>query len=108
MRRVFVILTLALTLALTPVASASVQWQPTSGDVRGKSLTDPKSSDGVEIFQRSGAIIIRTPRTVQVKVFTILGQLVSQSTLQRGTSILKLSKGIYIVKVGNITQKVAL
>lgn len=103
------ILTLALAFALTSVVSAKVQWQSTSNEVQGKSLTDPKSTDGVEIFQRSGTIIIRTQRTVQVKVFTILGQLVSQATLQPGTSVLRLNtRGIYMVKVGNITQKVAI
>lgn len=103
------ILTLALAFALTSVVSAKVQWLSTSNEVQGKSLTDPKSTDGVEIFQRSGTIIIRTQRTVQVKVFTILGQLVSQATLQPGTSVLRLNtRGIYMVKVGNITQKVAI
>ena len=103
------ILTLALAFALTSVVSAKVQWQSTSNEVQGKSLTDPKSTDGVEIFQRSGTIIIRTQRTVQVKVFTILGQLVSQATLQPGTSVLRLNtRGIYMVKLGNITQKVAI
>ncbi|MBQ3325412.1 MAG: T9SS type A sorting domain-containing protein [Muribaculaceae bacterium] len=109
MRRLFVILTLALALASTPVAMARVQWQSTNAEVQGKSLTDPKNTDGVEIFQRNGCIVIRTQRPVQVKVFTILGQLVSQATLQPGTSELRLnSRGIYMVKVGNVTQKVAL
>ena len=103
------IFTLLLAMATTPVVTARVQWQSTSSEVQGKSLTDPKNTDGVEIFQRSGSIIIRTQRTVQVKVFTILGQLVSQATLPPGTSELRLNtRGIYMVKVGNVTQKVAL
>ncbi len=109
MRRFLVILMLLMAMATTNVASAKVQWQSTSAEVQGKSLTDPKNTDGVEIFQKSGTIIIRTQKTVQVRVFTILGQLVSQATLQPGTSELRLnSRGIYMVKVGNITQKVAL
>jgi hypothetical protein len=77
--------------------------------VQGRSLTDPKQTDGIEIFQRSGIITIRTQKTIQVKVFTILGQLVSQATLSPGISELKLnSRGIYLVKIGNITQKVAI
>ncbi len=110
MRRLFAILATVVLMALAPVAvTARVQWQPVSGEVQGKSLTDAKATDGVEIFQRSGTIIIRTQRPVQVKVFTILGQLVSQATLPAGTSELRLgSRGIYMVKVGNITQKVAL
>lgn len=97
---------MVLAMAASVTTSAKVQWRETSGEVQGKSLI---AADGVEIFQRSGTIIIRTQRSVQVKVFTILGQLVSQATLQPGTSELKLnSRGIYLVKVGSITQKVAL
>jgi hypothetical protein len=96
-------------MASTTVATAKVQWRETTTEVQGKSLTDPKVTDGVEIFQRNGTIIIRTQRPVQVRVFTILGQLVSQATLPAGTSELKLNtRGIYMVKVGSITQKVAL
>ena len=109
MRRFLVILTLMMAMASTTVATAKVQWRETTTEVQGKSLTDPKVTDGVEIFQRNGTIIIRTQRPVQVRVFTILGQLVSQATLPAGTSELKLNtRGIYMVKGGSITQKVAL
>ena len=108
MRKLIVILALILSMS-SSVISAKVQWREISGEVQGKSLTDPRSTDGVEIFQRSGTIIIKTTRAIQVKVFTILGQLVSQATLQPGTSELRLNtRGIYLVKVGNITQKVAI
>jgi hypothetical protein len=109
MRRFLVILALMMTMATATVATAKVQWRETTAEVQGKSLTDPRVTDGVEIFQRNGTIIIRTQRPVQVRVFTILGQLVSQATLPAGTSELRLNtRGIYMVKVGNITQKVAL
>ena len=109
MRRFFVILMLLVAMATANFATAKVQWQSTNAEVQGKSLTDPKNTDGVEIFQRSGTITIRTQKTVQVRVFTILGQLVSQATLPPGTSVLRLNtRGIYMVKVGNVTQKVAL
>ena len=107
MRKLIVILALILSMS-SSVISAKVQWREISGEVQGKSLTDPRSTDGVEIFQRSGTIIIKTTRAIQVKVFTILGQLVSQATLQPGTSELRLNRGIYLVKIGNITQKVAI
>ena len=90
------------------MASGKVQWREVSGEIQGKSLTDARASDGVEIYQRSGAITIKTQHTIQVKVFTILGQLVSQATLPPGTSELRLNRGIYLVKIGNITQKVAI
>lgn len=105
-----VILTVLISVLVCSVEAFSrPQWRETQSESLGKSLTDPKLTDGVEIFGRSGVIAIRTSRTVQVKVFTILGQLVSQATLQPGTSELRVSsRGIYMVKVGGLTQKVAL
>lgn len=109
MRRFLVILALMTVMASTSIAATKVQWRETTTEVQGKSLTDPKNTDGVEIFQRNGTIVVRTQRVVQVRVFTILGQLVSQANLQPGTSELRLNtRGIYLVKIGNITQKVAL
>lgn len=108
MRKLIVILTLVFSLAISLMASGKVQWREVSGEVQGRCLVDARTGDGVEIYQRSGAIIIKTQRIIQVKVFTILGQLVSQATLQPGTSELRLNRGIYMVKVGNLTQKVAI
>ena len=108
MRKYVVILTLLFSLAISSMASGKVQWRESSGEIQGRNVTDSRTSDGVEIYQRSGAIIIKTQHTTQVKVFTILGQLVSQATLQPGVWELKLTRGIYLVKTGNITQKVAI
>jgi hypothetical protein len=108
MRKLIVILTLVFSLAISSIASGKVQWREISGEPQGRCLTDARAGDGIEIYQRSGAITIKTQHTVQVKVFTILGQLVSQATLYPGTSELRLNRGIYMVKVGNITQKVAI
>lgn len=63
----------------------------------------------VEISGKDGEIVIKTNRRIQVRVFTILGQLVNQATLNPGENHLRVnSRGIYIVKVENRTQKVAL
>jgi len=83
------------------VESQQVQWQEMKHAVANES--------DIDIFGRDGVIVIRTNRRIQVRVFTILGQLVSQTTLNPGESVLKVnSRGIYIVKVENRTQKVAL
>ena len=108
MRKLIVIFTFVFSLAMASLAAGKVQWREITGEPQGRSLIDARTSDGVEIFQRSGAIIIKTQHIIQVKVFTILGQLVSQATLQPGTSELRLKRGIYMVKIGNITQKVAI
>lgn len=67
------------------------------------------SADGVEIYGNNGAITIKSNHKTTVRVFTILGQLVSTTSIQPGTTRIKVaSRGIYIVKVDNITQKIAL
>ena len=56
-----------------------------------------------------GVIIISSSRPLQVKVFTILGQLVSSETIAAGTSqFAPGAHGVYIVKAGDLTCKVAL
>ena len=88
---------------------ARPEWTDVNYEVTLPSLVDPRISDGIEIFAKDGTVIIRTPRKVQVKVFTILGQLVSQDILNPGTSELKIaSRGIYIIKIGSLTQKIAI
>ena len=108
-RRLLYIVTMLLTLAVSEVASAQLTWRETNREITGKSLTDPKVTDGVEIYGSNGVITIKTPRRIQVRVFTILGQNVSIATLNPGVSELRVgARGIYIVKIGNIAQKVAL
>ena len=110
-RKLLLILTILVAAMVLPWgdAAAQMQWRETTQTVTVPSLNDPHLSDGIEIFGVNGAIIVRTPHRVQVRVFTILGQMVSQAVLNAGTSELKINaRGIYIVKIGNITQKVAL
>ena len=109
MKRLLVILIVFITLAVSNMASAQLSWRETNRDMPGRSLIDPKVSDGIEMYGMNGVITIKTPRRITVRVFTILGQSVSQATLNPGTSELRIgTRGIYIVKIGNITQKVAL
>ena len=104
-----VVIVLAFIAAGTPVMAQQLQWRETNREVQGRSLVDARVTDGVEIFGANRVITIRTTRRVQVRVFTILGQSVSVATLNPGTSELRVgSRGIYIVKIGNLTQKVAL
>ena len=109
MKRLLVILSLVLTLGLNNMALAEVQWRETNREVQGRTWNDPRSSDGIEIYGRNGTITIVTPKRITVRVYTILGQIVSQATLQPGTSELRLgTRGIYLVRIGNLTQKVAI
>ena len=109
MKRLLVILTLILALGMGNTSRAEIQWHETNREMTGKSLNDPRTSDGVKIYGSNGTITIVTPERITVRVYTILGQLVSQAVLQPGTSELRLgSRGIYLVRIGNLTQKVAI
>ncbi|MBR6283651.1 MAG: T9SS type A sorting domain-containing protein [Muribaculaceae bacterium] len=109
MKRTVMILLTMIALAVSNMASAQLSWRETNREVTGRSLTDPKLTDGIEIYGNAGVITIKTPRRITVRVFTILGQSVSQAVLNPGTSELRIgTRGIYIVKIGNLTQKVAL
>lgn len=66
-------------------------------------------SDGFDITTRDGYIYITTLRPATVKIFSILGQLISQETVSAGTHRMRLdSRGIYILKVGSITRRITL
>ena len=109
MRRLLAIFTMILALGLGNTALAEVQWHETNREIQGKTLNDPRTSDGIEIYGSKGTITIVTPKRITVRVYTILGQVISQATLQPGASELRLgSRGIYLVRIGNMTQKVAI
>ena len=104
MRKRCAILLLMLAMAAGNAAIAQMQWRElTPAPGIEQRVTD------IEISGKNGVITIRTPRRITVRVFTILGQNVSTATLNPGTSELRIgSRGIFIVKIGNLTQKVAL
>ncbi len=88
-----------------PVASFAKGWEPVRTDVSG--LNSVAHDNDVEIRVSPGHVVVVTSQPVQIKVFTILGQVVSNESLPAGTSRLPLSHGVYIVKVGDLTCKIA-
>ena len=109
MKRLLAILTLVFALGLGNTALGEIQWHETNRDIQGKTWNDPRTSDGIEIYGRNGVITVVTPKRITVRVYTILGQMVSQATLQNGSYELRLgSRGIYLVRIGNLTQKGAI
>lgn len=89
-------------------AQAAKSWE----SVRQERLSEGKvvtRTGDVEVRTLSGTILIYASRPMQVRVFSILGQLVSSETVPAGVSQLSLgSHGLFIVKVGDLTCKVAL
>lgn len=65
--------------------------------------------EDVDVAVFEGCIYITSNKPVQVKVFTILGQIISAETVPAGYHRLKLnSRGIYILRVGTQTRRITL
>ncbi len=92
--------------ATPPSAAVAKGWEPVRVERQ-----DAKSVVNVtefEIKTAKGVIIVTANHPVQIKIFTILGRLVSCETVPQGTSQLTLpAHGVYIVKIGDMTCKVA-
>lgn len=70
-------------------------------------IAPDSDADPVAIERRGGAVFLTVQRTSTVKVFTLLGQLVSQEVLRPGTHRLALrTKGIYIIRVGSWARRI--
>ncbi|MDE6684718.1 MAG: T9SS type A sorting domain-containing protein [Duncaniella sp.] len=106
MRHLLTILVVALW-ALT-ASSAAPRWESVSVPVVPQ--TELKvDENGVDVAVSDGYIYIGTPRPVTVKVFTILGQLISQESLTSGTHRLRMTaRGVYILKIGSSTRRVTI
>lgn len=107
MRQLIVIMIVAITAMLS--FGASPRWEAI--DVPGRIFSEQKSDSetGTEIAVRDSFIYIASTRPVTVKVFTILGQLISQETVPAGTHRLQMgAKGIYILKIGSTTRRVTI
>lgn len=85
----------------------SIGWEQVKTEVKdAKQIA--KDSD-IEIRTTPTFIIVTSSRPLQIKVFTILGRLVSEQSLPAGTSRLDVgAHGVYIVKAGDFTCKVAI
>ena len=91
--------------ALIPSPCGAKGWEAVRADVSG--FNSVAHDEDVEIRVSPGHVVVVASQQVQIKVFTILGQVVSSETLPAGTSRLPLSHGVYIVKVGDLTCKIA-
>ena len=103
LRSLAVVLFIAVATASTP--SLAKGWEPVRTDVPG--LKPVARDSEIEIRVAPGCVVVSSPQQIQIKVFTILGQVVSSETLSAGVSRLSLSHGVYIVKAGDLTCKIA-
>lgn len=87
------------------LSATTPQWEelPRQADV------ELVEQDDIEIKAQDGYVYITTTRPVTVKIYTILGQLVSSEDIPEGTYRKKISsRGIYILKVGSMTRRISI
>lgn len=87
--------------------SAARQWEevdrvpPQSAEMRGD------FDDGLIVTVHDGYVYCVVRQKINIKMFTILGQLIVQETLQPGSYRFKLNnRGIYLLKAGTATRRV--
>lgn len=104
---IVVLLIFAAALAISiPAGAAPNKWETVKTE-RTDAKTVVKETE-VEIKTASSTIIVSSNHSVQIKIFTILGRMINSETLPAGTNQLVLpAHGVYIVKIGNLTCKVA-
>lgn len=69
----------------------------------------PDSDDEarLEVSVRDGVMTIVSSKALNIKIFSILGQLVTQRSIQPGVTRIKMpARGIYILKAGAITRRI--
>lgn len=102
-------LLLIIMLLAAPMADALAASGWETVERRTASIEKVDSDPVTDISVRDGHLYVTVNRRVTVKVFTILGQLISQETLQPGTHRLKIaSRGIYILRIGSMTRRVTI
>ena len=71
--------------------------------------TERVETEQVDVTVRDGYVYITTPHKVTVKIFSILGQLISQEEIPAGSYRLRMaSRGIYILKAGTVTRRITI
>lgn len=105
-KKYLILLIVVMTMA-TPAIAAPNKWETLKSE-RSDAKTVVKETE-IEIKTASSTIIVTSNHNIQIKVFTILGRMISNETLSPGTNQLTLpAHGVYIVKIGNLTCKVAI
>lgn len=94
-------------LSMVAPAMAAPQWVPLKNEVpAAKSVT---KEENLEVLALPSMIILNLEQTANVEVFTILGRLLLRETLHPGNYEFTVdAHGVYILKIGDLTCKVAI
>ena len=105
--RFFRNLMLAAIASVALMADAAPAWEKVGGVAT--EVSDASSSDNLEVKVVDNMIVLTLSQATNVKLFTILGQLVAEKQLEAGTWRFPLSaRGIYILKAGSATRRITI
>lgn len=109
MQRLIAIL-LTIVIGCASLWAALPRWEVVDVPARVASVMQSSEADApFEVFVNEGCVYIVNGKSLQVKVFTILGQLISQESLSSGSHRLRISsRGVYILKVGESTIRITI
>lgn len=91
---------------ITPVTAFAKGWESVKPEkTQGSHVV---SDTELEILAGGGMIYVSTTRNVNIKIFTILGSRIADDNLTPGTYQFAVpTHGVYIIKAGDLTCKVA-
>lgn len=94
-------------LLFAPVTVHARGWEPLKTEkTQGNRVV---SDTEVEIRSGNGMIYVTTSKNVNIKIFTILGSRIAEDTLSPGSYQFAVpTHGVFIIKAGTLTCKVAL
>lgn len=96
-------------LSALAATGATPRWESVDAPPRIAASVQRPGDGTVDVAVNDGYVYIASPRQVQVKVFTILGQLISQETIPVGCHRLRISaRGVYILKIGESTIRITI
>ncbi len=89
-------------------AASRATWEEVSSPVPSVVQSLENESE-VSIVVVDGFIYVSSEKPITIKIFSILGQLISQESLKPGIHRIKLdSRGIFILRAGSTTRRITL
>lgn len=110
MKRILIILSIFIAATLASYAGESRPWEDASRPNESREqIRDGIDGEEIEITVRDGWVYVTTQKPVTVKIFTILGQLITSETIRPGTKRIHISsRGIYILRAGTVTRRITI
>lgn len=102
------LISLILSLAIPAMAQENTRiWQETKS--LSHNLKAVSATEEVEVFSAPNVIMVKVNKPCEIRIFTILGKLVSAQKLEPGIFEYHLdTHGIYIIKTENSSCKIAI